>query len=117
MIKSLSSGYGITVTNNSSSYPYISNAGNPGAGMVRYNGSNQNLEVNDGNNWLTITGSWPSIELNSEVQSLLEWAKIKRDEDLELKSLAEKYPAVKDVKEQLDVLVALVRNSNKETKK
>lgn len=99
MIKNISGGRGITVMSGSTSYPYI-NMGNPSAGMVRYNGNNQNFEVYDGSSWMTVSGNSTMLELNSDTQSLLEWARAKRGEEDYLKREAEKNPTIKDLVNQ-----------------
>jgi hypothetical protein len=99
MIKQLTGVHGITVVGGSSSYPYV-NMSNPSAGMVRYNGNNQNFEVYDGSSWMTFSGNYTSIELDSNVRSLLEWARAKRAEEEYLKKQAEINPTIKDLIDQ-----------------
>lgn len=67
---------------------------NPSAGMVRYNGNN--LEVYDGNSWLTMSSSIPQVELDSNTQAVLAWAREKMAEEARIKELAAKHPTVAD---------------------
>lgn len=93
MIRNLTAGYGIHVTNNSYSTPYI-DPNRPSAGMVRY--LNNNLEIYDGSSWMTIQSSYPQVELTSEVQHILNWARKKMAEEEQIKELAAKHPTVAD---------------------
>jgi hypothetical protein len=99
MIKQLTGVQGITVVGGSSSYPYV-NMSNPSAGMVRFNGNNQNFEVYDGSSWMTFSGNYTSIELDSDVRSLLEWARAKRAEEEYLEKQAKNNPTIKDLIDQ-----------------
>ena len=108
MIKSISpTGRYIQTTGGSPMTPYIS-PGAQGAGQVRYNTNSSNMEVWDGVSWKEINGNYVSIGLSSEAESLLDWARTKRDEDIKFKSLIESHPGIQDLKEKLDILVALV---------
>ena len=103
MIKNISGGQYINVMGGSTSYPYI-NMSNASAGMLRYNGINQNLEVYDGSSWMTISGNSSIVELNSDARDLLEWARAKRAEELYLKREAERNPTIKDLLNQRDII-------------
>lgn len=118
MIKNISAGSGINVQNAYSTWPtfYTSTSSNSLVGQVRYNGTTQHMEVYDGTTWLTMTSSYPTVELNGEVQSILQWARTKMAEEAELKALAEKHPALKDAidalhkaEEQVKIVSALVQ--------
>jgi len=88
--------------------PYIG-PGAQGAGQVRYNTNSNNMEVWDGVVWKEISNNHASVGLSSEAESLLDWVRTKRDEDLQFKALVDAHPGVRDLKEKLDILVALVR--------
>lgn len=115
MIKSIIGGYGITVQNSSMSYPYVS-PGSNGAGMVRYNSNMQQFEINDGNSWLTIAGVNPFIGLTPTAESAIDWAITKMAEEQRMSELAKKYPAVKDLQEKLDMVLALVKEEENGTR-
>ena len=68
-------------------------------GQVRYSGSSQNLEVYDGMTWLSMPAAHPTVELSSEVQSILNWAQAKMAEEARIKELASKHPSVADAVE------------------
>ena len=117
MIKGISGSNGIIVNNTYTSWPsfYSSGSNQLGVGNMRYSGSSQSIEVFDGNNWLTLTGAHPSIELNGDVQYILNWARGKMAEEARIKELADKHlivadalEAVKQAEEQVKIVAALV---------
>jgi hypothetical protein len=84
---------------------------------MRYNTTNQNLEVFDGNNWIMMNMDYASAGLTPEAESLLDWAKQKRNEELAWESLAEDNQAVKialenlnKAQQQLDITAKLARD-------
>jgi hypothetical protein len=99
----MSNGRYIQVTNVNSSTYINGYSGLQGVGNMRYNTSSQNMEVFDGNNWVMLNMSNPSIGLNVEAESLLDWAKQKRNEELELLNLAQTNTAIKDLLEQVKI--------------
>lgn len=119
MIKSITAGPGITVVGGSPNNVYIS-MGAPSAGMMRYNGSTQNIEVYDGSNWLTMATNYATIQLDSYSLDLLEWAREKKKQEEERKQLAQSSPAIKDLlkqieekEEQLKIVQTLLREEVK----
>lgn len=107
MIKGISGGKYITVTGGSSSDPYIS-PGAVGAGMVRYNTNMNCIEVNDGNMWKQMGMSYASIELTPEAQELLDWARKKRLEEMQLDELCKKYPGLGKARDNFETFKQLV---------
>jgi len=97
MIKGINQGgrY-ISVTGGMPGSNYINNySGAQGIGNMRFNTSTQNVEVWDGNNWMTLQTSYATVQLDSEATSLLDWAKEKRDEEWKMQELIKTNPAVK----------------------
>jgi len=95
MIKGITQqGSFITVSNGSPSTTYIS-AGSVGSGMMRYNGNMNCIEVNDGNMWKQLESSYATVGLTPEAESILQWARQKRNEELEMTALGKTHPAVK----------------------
>lgn len=113
MIKSLSGGPGVTVNNGGVPHIYV-NMSNPSAGMLRFNGSSNNIEVYDGYAWLPMASSHASVDLDSDTLGLLEWARKKQREEKELEQLAATYPAIKDLNEKLAMVLTLVRTHEKQ---
>jgi hypothetical protein len=99
----------------SSTLPYVpSNVNNPIQGMVRV--QNQNIQVFDGSSWINMTQSIGSVGLTPEAESLLDWARKKRDEEMMWQSLANENKAVKialdnleQARRQLDITAKLAR--------
>lgn len=124
MIKNITPGSGITINNNYNGWPTFYNTpqstGNTAIGQMRYNGSSQNIEVYDGNSWLMMTNSYPTIELSPHVQAVVAWAQTKMGEESRIRALAAKHPAVADAlaavelaKEQLQVVSLLCETDSK----
>ena len=113
MIKGISAGPGLVVNGGNTSVPYVTiNNNNPIQGMIRINGSD--MQVFDGMNWMTLSASYATVELNGETQSLLQWAREKRNKELEYERMAKDSPAVlnainaiKRAEEQLDLVYKL----------
>lgn len=122
MIKGITgSGKYVMVTGGSTSNPYIS-PGAVGAGMVRWNTNMNCMEVCDGVSWKTIDMGYTSVGLTSEAESLLDWARKKRDEEMMWQSLAEKNQAVKialdnleQARRQIDITAKLAREYEQTT--
>ena len=76
-------------------------------GNVRYNPSIQQMEVYDGNMWQTIS-SGATVGLSYEADSAVRWAIEKMKEEEKLKAKLDKYPALKDAYDQLEMVKALV---------
>lgn len=117
MIKTINASGRYMQVSGGNSSTYINNySGLQGVGNMRYNTSSQQMEVFDGNNWIQLAMDHASVGLNYEAESLLDWARQKRDEELAWKSLAEKNQAVKialdnleQARQQLDITAKLAR--------
>jgi len=101
MIKGLMGGSGINVQGGQITYPYIpQNNNNPIQGMIRVNG--QDMQVFDGSSWMTLSMSWPSIELNGETQVILQWAREQRDKQAKREQLVKTNPALQKALEAIN---------------
>jgi hypothetical protein len=115
MIKNITGGTGLVVSGGNYGYPYIpTNSNNPIQGMIRLN--NQDLQVFDGSCWVTLGASYANIDLDADTQSLLQWARKKRDEEMILEQLVETNPTIKDLvnqikdkQEQLKIVQTLIQ--------
>ena len=95
MIKNIMGGNGLVVNGSMSSFPYVpTNSNNPIQGMLRIN--NQDLQVFDGSSWTTVGMSYPTVELTSEVQSIIQWAREERNKQLERTKLVKNNPALQN---------------------
>jgi hypothetical protein len=101
MIKGLASGSKYTVVSGgNTSVPYVNqNLNNPIQGMLRISGSD--LQVFDGQTWIVMNTSYATVGLSSDAESLLDWARKKRDEEMERDFLAATNPTIKDLLEQI----------------
>jgi thiazole synthase ThiGH ThiG subunit len=68
---------------------------NPNSGALRYNSNTYNLEVFDGNSWISITTD-ATIGLSSTAIDAITWATKKIKEEQALVELAKTHPAVKE---------------------
>ena len=88
-------------------------SGAQGVGNMRYNTSNQNMEVFDGNNWVQLNMGFASVGLTTEAERLLDWARTKQDEEFKLKELMEKHPGLREAYERLEIMKALTLEEEK----
>ena len=103
MIKDImASGRYVQVSGGSASTYINGYSGLQGVGNMRYNTTSQNMEVFDGNNWVTLNMGYAQVGLNGEAESLLDWARKKRDEETEWYRLASNSEAVRIALEQLE---------------
>jgi hypothetical protein len=83
------------------------------SGQVRWNGHTKEFEVcdNQSGNWYRIN---PEVELRNDDQlaEVISWAKKRMEFEKKVEKLASQYPAVKDAKEKLDIIIKLVEDSN-----
>ena len=124
MIKNIAAtGRYVQVTGGNNANTYVNgNSGAQGVGNMRYNTSNQNMEVFDGSSWIMLNMDYATIGLNGEAESLLDWARQKRDEEMMWKSLANENKAVKIAldnleyaRQQLDITAKLAREYEQTT--
>jgi hypothetical protein len=115
MIKGLQGISGLTVTGGNTSLPYVNqNHTNPMQGMLRIWGSD--MQVFDGNGWMNLSTSYATVGLDQETQNLLQWAKSKQRQEIEILELGLKNEAVrvalenvKKAQEQLTIIAHLSR--------
>ena len=100
--------------------PYIP-PGGQSAGMLRYNTNMNIVEVYDGQVWKEVS-SYASIALTGEAEALLDWARKKRDEEMQIEDLAKEHPTInialdnlKKAKIQLDTTIILSKEHDKST--
>ena len=121
MIKSIySTSPFITVAGGTPQSTYIGHSNGPGVGNMRYNPNGNNIEVFDGSSWVVMYGSSATVDLSGEATLLLEWARKKRNEELERERLAETNPTIRDLmaqikqkEEQLSIVLTLIKEEVK----
>jgi hypothetical protein len=101
MIKGLTTAGKYTVVSaGNTSVPYVNqNLNNPIQGMLRISGSD--LQVFDGTSWIVMNTSYATVGLTGEAESLLDWAREKRNEEMKRDLLAATNPTIKDLLEQI----------------
>ena len=96
------------------SRPFVDNSDSFG-GLLRWNSQLNQQEVYDGSDWVPFDHETATINLDRETESLLEWAREKREEEQKLCEMMEQYPALKKAKENFDVVLNLTKDNYKET--
>ena len=111
----------VQVTGGGGYTPYI-NMSNPSAGMTRFNGNTQSIEVYDGSSWMTLSSNVANVSLTGEAVNILSWAKQKMEDEVMLEKLAKEHPAinlalenVKKAKTQLDAIIILSKEHDQTT--
>ena len=109
------SGPYLTTTNNGATN-YMNNfSGAQGLGNMQFNTTTQRIEVWDGHMWQPLLMTDVSVSLTQDAVDAIGWVNQKRQEEIKIKALAERHPAVADqlaavreAEEKLQVVVALV---------
>ena len=117
MIKAIHTiGKYIQVIGGSASTYVTAQAGSQGVGNLRFNTSQQRLEVYDGMTWLELNTPHASVGLNPDAEAAIEWAQRQMTEEKRLAALAKEHPAVADAleavqqaQEQVRIVTALVQ--------
>ena len=106
---------GISVLSGNNSLQYVNqNPTNPMQGMIRIWGSD--MQVFDGSAWMNIQSSYATVELDSDTQHILEWAKKKKLEEEMLLTLPSDHPSIKAAKENLNKAKLEVRRLEEQLK-
>jgi hypothetical protein len=93
MIKGIMGSQGVVVNGGNTSVPYVSqNSTNPMQGMLRLSGSD--MQVFDGNNWMNLSSSYATVELDGNTQSLLKWCDAQRTMSMKRMEAVQKNPAL-----------------------
>lgn len=101
---------------------YVNNGfGSQGVGNLRYNTSIQQLEVYDGQAWITLNSGITTIGLTREAVELLNWAKKEKRRQEELERLAKNNVTIQDAlgqlrhaEERVRIIQTLCEKSEKE---
>lgn len=70
-------------------------------GDMMYDIDSQCIKVFDGNTWQVLHGSMATVDLSYEAQSLLDWAREKKNEEMLLAKQAQESPVIKDLVDQI----------------
>jgi hypothetical protein len=60
------------------------------------------MQVFDGSSWIALGTSYPTVELNGEVQVLLQWAREQRDKQMVREQRIQNNPALKKAYEAIE---------------
>jgi hypothetical protein len=97
MIKNVyTNGPYITKTDNQATNYMNNYSGAQGLGNIRFNTTNQSLEVYDGTMWHPIQMGTVSLSLTPDAVAAIAWASQQRHDEMKIKELAERHPAVAD---------------------
>jgi hypothetical protein len=115
MIKGLTNGPGINVIGGNTSLPYINqDTNNPIQGSMRVWGSD--IQVWSGNNWMTISSSYATVQLDANTLDLLDWIRKKKLEEEVLLSLPNDNPAVKIARENVNRAKQALKDAEEQLK-
>lgn len=82
-------------------------------GQMRYNPNGQGIEIFDGSMWQVLGSNVASVGLSGEAEALLDWAREKRQEEINLKMRMEQHPGLKDAYEKFKIMDALTLEEEK----
>ena len=122
MINTINSiGRYMTVAGGMPPVTYINTSlGNLSVGHMRFNPSQQRIEVYDGNYWIELNMSNVSVALTPDAEVAMDWTIKRMKEESELAKLAETNPTIADLVEQkknLDNQIKMVQILIKEEPK
>ena len=117
----IGSGPFLSVSSGGAFTPYI-NMSMSSAGMTRWNGNTNNLEVYDGSAWMTINSNTATLGLTNDATVAITWVLKKMEEESKLEKLAKEHLAInlaldnlKKAKTQLDAIIILSKEHEKTT--
>lgn len=105
MITRLTTSLPLTVYNTSGSYPDYSRQPT----VVRWNPQINALEAEINGLWQTV-GNEVQLTLDPRVQTVVTWAEAQMNKERDIEELAERFPMIRELKTQLDTMVALVKD-------
>jgi len=124
MIKGINTGGRYLQVMGGTSSTYISKSYNSNAQMtgdMMYDLDGQCIKVFDGQSWQILAGSYATVELTYEAQSLLDWANKKKNEEMVLEKQAKEHPTIKSLvdeikqkQEQIKMVQTLINSPSNE---
>jgi hypothetical protein len=103
-------GYNVKVSTNDYSTRYFPNPRQQLDGMVRLGMDGLEYYKDDTDSWFPVTGSQIDIEHSSILDTVINWALVKMEEERKINELADKYPALKQAKLNYETVKALVKD-------
>jgi len=89
-------------------------SGSQGVGNLRFNTTNQQMEVYDGTAWTLLNTPNATIGLNDEAESLLDWARERREEERAFKESMKHHLGLQEAYERLEIMKALTLEQDKQ---
>lgn len=74
---------------------------NPNSGALRYNTMSQTIEVNDGYSWYPV-GRSVELSISTDLDRVINWARIKMDEEERIRQKAALFPTIRDALDELN---------------
>jgi hypothetical protein len=87
----------------------------PGIGNLRFNTSQQEIEVWNGSAWMILGGRLATVTLAPETIELLEWAQTKRLQEQRIAQLSAQHTGIQDLQQKLEIMIALVNQNTTNT--
>lgn len=81
-----------------------------GAGMVRWNNVNAQLEVWDGSTWTRLPSQ--QVELDNNTQEILAWARNRIQEERKIELLLKDHPELQELKDKYEMMRVLLTKAN-----
>jgi hypothetical protein len=86
----------LTKTDNQATNYMNNYSGAQGLGNMRFNTTTQSVEVYDGMMWRPMEMGTVNLSLTSDAVAAIAWASQQRHDEMKIKELAERHPAVAD---------------------
>jgi len=88
--------------------PYI-NVGSLSAGSLRFNPSNQSMEVYDGNSWMPIMANYATVDLPDWVKATLDWAHQRMLDEQKMEYYCSKYPGLEKARDNFEMFKKFIK--------
>jgi hypothetical protein len=111
-LEQVTSGRGIDCYSTLQGTHYYPNDLVPSDGALRTYAGNMQYYNASKTCWQQLQGDTVHVELSMEVHVVLNWVRDKMAEDVRIKDLIEKHPALKKAKENFDIIKVLVENDS-----
>lgn len=109
MIRGVNGSQYITVMGGQpSSMPYV-NQSALSSGSLRYNPGTLNMEVYDGNSWVTIYPSTANIDVPDWVKATLDWAHQRMLDERKMEYYCAKYPGLEKARDNFEMFKKFVQ--------
>ena len=80
------------------------------SGIVRWNGSTNSFEIDCGTYTTQLTAPAITVTMNTAMADAVRWAERRMREEEKFLKIIEQHPEIKDMKDKLDLAIALVKD-------